>query len=51
MLSRYKLTNFEEKQRHDKKIHILSCGRLVHVKNTSKILNFIQKFESISSKL
>ncbi len=35
---------FEEKQKHDKKIHILSCGRLVHVKNTLQILNFIQKF-------
>lgn len=38
------LQTFQEKQKHDKKIHILSCGRLVHVKNTLQILNFIQKF-------
>jgi glycosyltransferase involved in cell wall biosynthesis len=35
---------FKEKQKLDKKIHILSCGQLIYVKNTLQIVNFIQAF-------
>ena len=42
------LQTFQEKQKSDKKIHILSCGQLVHVKNTIKILDFIQTFNQLA---
>ncbi len=35
---------YKEKQKLDKKIHILSCGQLIYVKNTLQIVNFIQAF-------
>ena len=35
---------FKKKQKLDKKIHILSCGQLIYVKNTLQIVNFIQAF-------
>lgn len=41
------LQTFHEKQKSDKKIHILSCGQLVHVKNTLQILDFIQTFNQL----
>ena len=41
------LQTFTEEHKRDKKIHILSCGQLVHVKNTLQILDFIQKFNQL----
>ena len=38
----------KEKQKLDKKIHILSCGRHVYVKNTLQIINFIQAFSKVA---
>ena len=42
------LQNFREKQKPDKKIHILSCGQLVYVKNTLQIVDFIQTFNQLA---
>ena len=42
------LQTSQEKQKSDKKIHILSCGQLVHVKNTLKILDFIETFNQLA---
>jgi glycosyltransferase involved in cell wall biosynthesis len=39
---------FKEKQKLDKKIHILSCGQLIYVKNTLQIVNFIQAFSKVA---
>jgi len=42
------LQTFTEKQKPVKKIHLLSCGRLVYVKNTLQIVDFIQTFSELA---
>ena len=42
-----KLQNFCTANNTNKKIHILSCGALIHVKNTLKILEFVYLLKKI----
>jgi colanic acid/amylovoran biosynthesis glycosyltransferase len=42
------LQTFDKIQNSDMTIHILSCGQLVHIKNTLEIINFIEKFNQLA---